>query len=66
MRPLFYVIVVSCLAYPSLSFAYLDPGSGSMIFQMIAAGILGGLFAIRSYIRMGFDFLKRKIRGSRD
>ncbi len=29
--------------------AYLDPGSGSFILQLILAAILGGLFVLRSY-----------------
>lgn len=29
--------------------AYLDPGSGSLILQLILAAILGGLFVLRSY-----------------
>jgi len=36
---------------PSLAargpFAYLDPGSGSFILQLLVAGILGGLVALR-------------------
>jgi hypothetical protein len=29
--------------------AYLDPGSGSFILQLLIAGILGGLVALRMY-----------------
>jgi hypothetical protein len=28
--------------------AYLDPGSGSFLLQLLLAGILGGLFVLRS------------------
>ena len=31
------------------AFAYLDPGTGSFMLQMLIAGILGGLFAIKTY-----------------
>ena len=31
------------------AFAYLDPGTGSMIIQMAIAGILGALFTIKLY-----------------
>jgi hypothetical protein len=34
--------------------AYLDPGSGSMLFQIIIAGLLSGVFCARS------SFLKLK------
>ena len=29
--------------------AYLDPGSGSILLQLLVAGILGGLFAARAF-----------------
>ena len=29
--------------------AYLDPGSGSYLLQLLIAGILGGLFVLRGY-----------------
>ncbi|PIR06611.1 MAG: hypothetical protein COV55_03750 [Candidatus Komeilibacteria bacterium CG11_big_fil_rev_8_21_14_0_20_36_20] len=31
--------------------AYLDPGSGSFIFQIIIAGLLSGAFAIKMYFK---------------
>jgi hypothetical protein len=34
--------------------AYLDPGTGSFIIQMIIAAALGGAFLMRSYIVKGF------------
>jgi hypothetical protein len=30
-------------------FAYLDPGTGSLILQMWLAGLLGGLFCMRAF-----------------
>ena len=43
---------------------YLDPGSGSYLLQLLIAGILGALFALRLYWRQvkGF-FLKLLKRG---
>lgn len=29
--------------------AYLDPGSGSYLLQLLIAGLLGGLFMLRNY-----------------
>ncbi len=37
------------MALPFTAFAYLDPGSGSYIVQMIIAAVLGGVYAIRLY-----------------
>jgi len=31
------------------TFAYLDPGTGSFILQVLAAGFLGGLFAVKTF-----------------
>jgi hypothetical protein len=41
--------------------AYLDPGSGSFILQLIIAGALGAIFAIRAYwSRIKSAFTKNK------
>lgn len=45
--------------------AYLDPGTGSFIFQMIIAGFVGGLFALKlfwTHVKTFFSplFSKRK------
>ena len=37
--------------------AYLDPGSGSFILQLILATLLGGLLILRSYWSKVKDFL---------
>jgi len=35
----------------SLAFLYTDPGSGALIWQLLVASFVGGLFYIRSFIR---------------
>lgn len=42
--------------------AYLDPGSGSFLLQLLVAGILGGLFAMRAF----WGRLRDKITGKKD
>jgi hypothetical protein len=49
-------IHMALLAAPALllfstqnAYAYLDPGTGSMLLQGLIGGIAGGLFAIRLY-----------------
>ena len=37
--------------------AYLDPGTGSFIIQMLIAVVLGGAFLMRGYIVKGFKAL---------
>jgi hypothetical protein len=36
---------------PTEAHAYLDPGTGSMVLQVIVAGILGAMFTFKSYVR---------------
>jgi len=38
------------LIFPGLSEAYLDPGAGSYILQMLLAGALGLIFTIKLYL----------------
>jgi len=35
----------------NLAFLYTDPGSGALIWQLLVASFVGGLFYIRSFIR---------------
>ena len=49
MNP-FPLIITFLLIFPSLSEAYLDPGAGSYILQMLLAGALGLMFTIKLYI----------------
>jgi hypothetical protein len=38
--------------------AYLDPGTGSFIIQILIAGLLGSLFAIKIFFNTIKDFFK--------
>lgn len=40
-----------------LIFAYVDPGSGTLLWQLLVSAIFGGLF----FIRQARETLKRKI-----
>lgn len=42
--------------------AYLDPGSGSFILQVLIAAILGGMIAFRSYLGKAINFLRTKFK----
>ncbi len=37
------------LMFPQVSYAYLDPGTGSYIFQLILAAFVGAAFTIKIY-----------------
>ncbi len=48
------VELVGLLAPVLRPVAYLDPGTGSFIIQMVIAAVLGGAILMRGYIVKGF------------
>jgi len=62
MNLLFYVSFTLGLFIisPSAAQAYLDPGSGSLLFQLLIGGILSGLFAIKLYYKKIKLFFKKR------
>lgn len=46
------------LTTPAEALAYIDPGTGSYLFQLAAAGLLAGMFTLRRY----WDLLKSTFR----
>jgi len=58
-RKLYYsLILIVTLQFVLLqnAFAYLDPGTGSYVFQVLAATLIGGLFAIKIFWQKIKDF----------
>lgn len=45
----FLIIMIVYLTFPPFAHAYLDPGTGSFIFQLALASIVGLLFMIKVY-----------------
>lgn len=39
------------LLFPKPAQAYLDPGTGSYVFQLLVAGLLGSLFFLKSAVK---------------
>jgi hypothetical protein len=58
-KEFFAILVIAVSCWPIDSYAYLDPGTGSLMLQAIVAGIFAGLFAVKRYIFMIIAFLKR-------
>ena len=54
-----FFVVWAIFVFPETSHAYLDPGTGSFVFQMIIAGVVGGLFAIKTFWRKIVSFFKK-------
>ena len=38
-----------CLLFPPPTYAYIDPGTGSYLVQVVIAGLLGVLFSVKIY-----------------
>ncbi len=49
IKTIFVVLAVFYLVLTREVYAYLDPGTGSYILQLVIAGILGGLFAVKIF-----------------
>jgi hypothetical protein len=43
------ILLFVSFVFPSHTYAYLDPGTGSYIFQLIIAGIVGAAFLVKIY-----------------
>jgi hypothetical protein len=56
-----FLLLVLCLQIllTSEAHAYLDPGTGSFIFQMIVAGVVGTAVTLKMYWRQFKAFLRR-------
>jgi len=50
------------LAVPVNAWAYLDPGTGSYLFQLAAAGIFAGMMTIKLY----YQRIKNWVRARRE
>jgi hypothetical protein len=61
------VVAFALLALPVDALAYLDPGTGSYVLQMIIAGLLGAAFAVKmSWFRIKRFFLGLFSRNDRN
>lgn len=56
----FFLIPALFLIGTSSAHAYLDPGSGSLILQMVIGGVVAFFFAIKSYWQRIRTLLFRK------
>jgi hypothetical protein len=43
------VLLLALVLAPSVAHAYLDPGSGSYVLQILLAGIVAGLFTLKLF-----------------
>jgi nitrate/nitrite transporter NarK len=61
---LFFITLMFLL--PAIKvYAYLDPGTGSFIFQILLAGFIGALFAVKLFWKRIGRLLKRIFPGKK-
>jgi hypothetical protein len=65
MTKILFVSILALVVFASPAYAYLDPGTGSMIIQLVVAGVLGALFTIKTWWRFICDFAKRLVGKSK-
>lgn len=68
LKMTFIMVCLIYILFPKKIYAYLDPGTGSLILQTIIAGLVGVSFTIKIYwkkIKAFFanHFSKRRING---
>jgi hypothetical protein len=66
---LFFTLLLCYMIFPQRAYAYLDPGTGSYIFQLIIAGLLGASLAIKIFwqnIKTFFSNLFSKGQNTKD
>ena len=57
MKLVIYVILIN-IVYSNIAYAYLDPGTGSMILQVIVGGIAAFFASVLFYFRKFKFFFK--------
>lgn len=60
---LFIVVTISLIIiFPRFAYAYLDPGTGSYILQVLIAAFFGTLFALKRYWHQVKSFFSKQLR----
>lgn len=57
--------VVTMLAWPSLAYAYVDPGAGSMLLQLLLGGVAGLFVFARLFKQRILRFFGREKDGDK-
>lgn len=65
-KHILYYCLVFLITFSKISYAYIDPGSGSYMFQLIIGTILGALYVIKLYWKnIKSKFLALFIKGKK-
>ena len=61
----FIAVLFTCLFFPERSYAYIDPGTGSYVIQLLLAAVVGGLFALKIFWKNVKTFFKNLFQGGK-
>ena len=53
-----FFVLITALSWANDAHAYFDPGTGSMLIQLLMASVLGFMFTLRIYWRKFKDIIK--------
>lgn len=56
VRYLYVLALASFFLFPDPAYAYIDPGTGSLILQSIIGAVVGGLVVFKLYWRRAKEF----------
>ena len=56
-----FLVFTGCLVFTTPSYAYLDPGTGSYVLQLLIGVLIGAAFAIRFYWKKIWSFLSNRL-----
>jgi len=65
MKTVLVAVAISIIAWSSDAHAYLDPGTGSYVLQIVIAGIVSALFTIKMCWRRVVDFFSNLFKGKK-
>lgn len=66
MYKYFFSLIAIFILFTQETNAYIDPGTGSLVFQMVIGAILGFFFIIKLYFRKIKNFFVRIFKKNKD
>ena len=57
-RPTHFFVLITAISWPTDAQAYFDPGTGSMLIQLLMASVLGFIFTLKIYWRKFNNIIK--------
>lgn len=62
MKRAIYLLILTLIFTAKPAYAYLDPGTGSYLFQIIVATLLAGSYFFKDKLKKVFNFLSKMLK----